>query len=62
MFRFTNINKPPMRGTMSGRQARGITKSGSPNLCQSCLSRPARVPVVVKGKRFNVCHDCAPQD
>lgn len=59
MFRLTNINKPSMAGSMSGRQARGITKPGSPNLCQSCLTRTARVRIVVKGKRFDVCHDCA---
>jgi hypothetical protein len=62
MFRLTNINKPSMAGSMSGRQARGITRAGRPNLCQSCLSRPARVRVVVKGKRFSVCHDCAELD
>lgn len=62
MFRLQNINKPSMAGAMTGRQATGRTRAGRPNLCESCLSRPARVRVVVQGKQFSVCHDCAPQD
>lgn len=52
-------NKPSMAGSMSGRQAKGITNSGSPNLCQSCLARPARVSAHIKGKPIRLCHDCA---
>lgn len=51
-----------MAGAMSGRQARGLTGRGRPNLCQSCLQRPARVRVVIKGKGFHVCFDCAELD
>lgn len=56
---FSNRNKFPTTGFMTGRQARGITPAGSPNLCESCLQRPARVAVRVKGVRFSVCFDCA---
>lgn len=56
---FSPRNKPSTAGSMSGRQAKGLTGAGRPNLCQSCLSRPARVSVRVKGRKFSVCHDCA---
>lgn len=59
---FDNINKPPMTGFVSGREALGLAKSGGPTQCQSCLRRPARVRVTVKGKPFRVCFDCAPDE
>lgn len=56
---FSPRNKPSTAGSMSGRQAKGLTGAGRPDLCQSCLNRPARVSVRVKGRKFSVCHDCA---
>lgn len=51
--------RPASAGWMTGGQAKGVTRSGSPNLCQECLAKPARVTARVKGKNVWMCHDCA---
>lgn len=60
-IRLQNINKPAMsgHGTMSGRQALGITRGAGPNLCQECVSRTARVRMETTSGPIRLCNPCA---